>query len=94
MSSGDLKPLAQKAEITLSLAAIAAFSLDCVNGIGFANWAKALAMFINCHGHLKMSSRALAEFSSDCANGMGFARCIATGEFLREAPFENVIQSA
>jgi hypothetical protein len=23
---------------------------DCAKGLGFANWAKALAMFINCHG--------------------------------------------
>jgi hypothetical protein len=34
----------------MSSRAVDAFSLDCVNGMGFANWAKALAMFINCHG--------------------------------------------
>jgi hypothetical protein len=42
VSSGDLKPLAQKVEMTLSLVAVDAFSIGPANGMGFANCAKAL----------------------------------------------------
>ncbi len=34
----------------LSFRAVAELSKDCANGMGFANLAKALDMFINCHG--------------------------------------------